>query len=127
MAPGFAIGLVSALKSTIVGLPELVGAYNGFGGLAAALEGIGLYLDPNATNFVRYGEVFAPQTDAMLWVQAIAMILSIVIGEQTLKDYFAFLEVHGYKCFSKFMYISFRMYDVYGLLCGSAEITRNNC
>ena len=56
MAPGIIIGMVSALSVEITGLPELVGAYNGVGGLAAALEGIGLYLDPHAKDFVRGGE-----------------------------------------------------------------------
>jgi NAD/NADP transhydrogenase beta subunit len=83
MAPGILIGLISAMSVEITGLPELVGAYNGFGGLAAALEGIGLYLDPNAKGFVRDGKVITDQTDAMLWVQAIALVLSIVIGMMT--------------------------------------------
>jgi NAD/NADP transhydrogenase beta subunit len=83
MAPGILVGLCSALSVEITSLPELVGAYNGFGGLAAALEAIGLYLDPNAKNFVRGGVTIAEQTDAMLWVQAIALVLSIVIGMMT--------------------------------------------
>lgn len=83
MAPGIIVGLWSAMAVEFTELPELVGAYNGFGGLAAALEGIGLYLDPNAVNFVRGGEVIVRQTNAMLWVQAIALILSIVIGMMT--------------------------------------------
>jgi NAD/NADP transhydrogenase beta subunit len=81
MAPGIFIGLMSAYFAKMTDLPELVGAYNGLGGLAAALEGIGLYLDPSATQFVRGGDNLGPQTDAMLWVQSIALILSIVIGE----------------------------------------------
>jgi NAD(P) transhydrogenase subunit beta len=44
MAPGMILGVWSGMVVEITGLPELVGAYNGFGGLAAALEGIGLYL-----------------------------------------------------------------------------------
>lgn len=83
MAPGILFGLWSAMSVEITGLPELVGAYNGFGGLAAALEGIGLYLDPNARNFVRGGQNIVAQTDAMLWVQAIALVLSVVIGMMT--------------------------------------------
>eukprot|EP00579_Thalassiosira_antarctica_P032449 CAMPEP_0201994200 /NCGR_PEP_ID=MMETSP0905-20130828/2119_1 /ASSEMBLY_ACC=CAM_ASM_000554 /TAXON_ID=420261 /ORGANISM="Thalassiosira antarctica, Strain CCMP982" /LENGTH=1061 /DNA_ID=CAMNT_0048549131 /DNA_START=463 /DNA_END=3645 /DNA_ORIENTATION=- len=83
MAPGILIGLCSALSVEITGLPELVGAYNGFGGLAALLEGIGFYLDPNAKNFVRGGDVITEKTNAMLWVQAIALVLSIVIGMMT--------------------------------------------
>ena len=46
-------------------------------------QGIGLYLDPNAKNFVRGGEIITEQTIAMLWVQAIALVLSIVIGMMT--------------------------------------------
>jgi NAD/NADP transhydrogenase beta subunit len=96
MGPGIVIGLYSALSVEFTGLPELVGAYNGFGGLAAALEGIGLYLDPNAENFVRGGEVIIRQTDEMLWVQAIALVLSIVIGMMTFTgSLVACLKLHG--------------------------------
>lgn len=44
MAPGVAIGLVTAYAVAMTELPEMVGAYNGFGGLAAALTGYGLYV-----------------------------------------------------------------------------------
>lgn len=40
-------------------------------------------MDPNARNFVRGGRLIVPQTDAMLWVQAIALVLSVVIGMMT--------------------------------------------
>jgi NAD/NADP transhydrogenase beta subunit len=80
MAPGIVAGLLSAMTVEITGLPELVGAYNGFGGLAAALEGIGLYLDPDAEYIVRGGERIEKQTNSMLWVQAIALIFSVIIG-----------------------------------------------
>lgn len=83
MAPGILIGLGSAFGVAMTGLPEMVGAYNGFGGLAAALEGIGLYIDPTAMMLMRNGEVVAPQTNGMLWVQAIALILSVIIGMMT--------------------------------------------
>ena len=83
MAPGAVIGIWSAYAAAMTTLPELVGAYNGFGGLAAALEGIGLYLDPNAKYIVRDGVAVAQQTDAMLWVQAIALLLGIIIGTAT--------------------------------------------
>ena len=96
IAPGLLIGVISALKVRMTGLPEMVGAYNGFGGLAAALEGIGLYLDPQATTFVRAGEYIMDQTSSMLWVQAIAMILSIVIGCMTFTgSIVAVLKLHG--------------------------------
>jgi NAD/NADP transhydrogenase beta subunit len=96
MAPGIVFGLWSALSVEITGLPELVGAYNGFGGLAAALEGIGLYLDPNAANLVRGGKVIIAQIDSMLWVQAIALVLSVVIGMMTFTgSMVACLKLHG--------------------------------
>ena len=52
-------------------------------------QGIGLYLDPNAKNFVRGGEIITEQTTAMLWVQAIALVLSIVIGMMTFTGRYA--------------------------------------
>jgi NAD/NADP transhydrogenase beta subunit len=55
MAPGIVFGLYSALSVEFTGLPELVGAYNGFGGLAAALEGIGLYLG-TSSNTIRQSQ-----------------------------------------------------------------------
>ena len=96
ITPGLLIGVISALKVKMTGLPEMVGMYNGFGGLAAALEGIGLYLDPNATSFFRAGDYVMDQTSSMLWVQAIAMILSIVIGCMTFTgSIVAVLKLHG--------------------------------
>ncbi|CAB9501098.1 NAD(P) transhydrogenase [Seminavis robusta] len=83
MAPGIILGLGSAFGVAMTGLPEMVGAYNGFGGLAAALEGIGLYLDEDSTTLMRYGNWQADQTSSMLWVQAIALVLSIIIGMMT--------------------------------------------
>jgi NAD/NADP transhydrogenase beta subunit len=96
MAPGIVVGLWSAVTVELTGLPELVGAYNGFGGLAAALEGIGLYLDPNATLFIRGGQVIGQQTLPMLWVQAVGLCLSIIIGSMTFTGSFvAVLKLHG--------------------------------
>lgn len=40
-------------------------------------------MDPLATELVRNGDIFISQTDAMLWIQAISLILSIVIGCMT--------------------------------------------
>lgn len=96
MAPGILVGVWSAVSVEITGLPELVGAYNGFGGLAAALEGIGLYLDPRAIFLVRGGEEIVELNDSMLWVQAIALVLSIVIGMMTFTgSMVACLKLHG--------------------------------
>lgn len=96
MAPGAIIGLVTAYGVAMTGLPEMVGAYNGFGGLAAAVEAYGLYLDPNNTSIIRKGEFIADQTDAQLWVQGIALVLSIVIGMMTFTgSMVAVLKLHG--------------------------------
>eukprot|EP00536_Pseudo-nitzschia_multiseries_P002359 jgi/Psemu1/322520/estExt_fgenesh1_pg.C_310013 len=96
MIPGIIVGVWSAISVEITGLPELVGAYNGFGGLAAALEGIGLYLDPDATHLIRGGRQIVKLNDSMLWVQAIALILSIVIGMMTFTgSMIACFKLHG--------------------------------
>jgi len=96
MAPGIVVGLWSAITVELTTLPELVGAYNGFGGLAASLEGIGLYLDPNATSFSRGGQIIVSQTNPMLWVQAIGLCLSIIIGSMTFTgSLVAVLKLHG--------------------------------
>lgn len=96
LAPGAILGVWSAFHFEFTELPELVGAYNGFGGLAAALEGIGLYLDPSATYLVRSGVNIAPLTSSMLWIQAVALVLSIVIGGVTFTGSFvAVLKLHG--------------------------------
>lgn len=83
IAPGVVIGIASAISVEITSLPQLVGAFNGLGGLAAALEAIGFYLDPNAIYFNRGGINDAMKSDDFLFVQAVALILSIVIGMMT--------------------------------------------
>jgi NAD/NADP transhydrogenase beta subunit len=96
IAPGAMIGLWSAYVIGMTSLPEMVGLYNGFGGLAAALTGYGLYLDPTASYLVRHGVLIAEQTDSMLWIQAVALILSIVIGMMTFTgSMVAALKLHG--------------------------------
>jgi len=96
MAPGIIFGVWSAISVEITGLPELVGAYNGFGGLAAALEGIGLYLDPDATLLVRNGREITRLNNSMLCVQAVALVLSIIIGMMTFTgSIVACLKLHG--------------------------------
>jgi NAD/NADP transhydrogenase beta subunit len=96
MAPGAFIGLWSAYIVGMTSLPEMVGLYNGFGGFAAALTGYGQYLDPTSTYLVRHDDLIAEQTDAMLFIQAIALILSIVIGMMTFTgSIVAALKLHG--------------------------------
>ena len=96
IAPGALLGLISAYVVEMTSLPEMVGAYNGFGGLAAAVAGYGLYLDPGATWLVRDGVQVVEQSDEMLIVQAIALWLSIVIGMMTFTgSMVATLKLHG--------------------------------
>ena len=103
IAPGCLIGLASALYVEMTGLPEMVGSYNGLCGLAAALEWVALYVDPNAAKFV-HGDIILLEQQAAAagrernlgWVQAIAMILSIVIGCMTFTgSVIAVLKLHG--------------------------------
>lgn len=96
MAPGLVLGIWSGVSVQMTGLPEMVGAFNGLGGLAAALEGIGLYVDPNATELIRSNKRIETLDDSMLWVQAIATILSIVIGCMTFTgSCIAVMKLHG--------------------------------
>jgi NAD/NADP transhydrogenase beta subunit len=81
VSSGWCVSTMAALSLSLSRMR--LGAYNGFGGLAAALEGLGLYLDPNAVNLMRHGQFVAEQTAGQLWVQGIALILSIVIGMMT--------------------------------------------
>lgn len=123
MAPGIVVGLWSAYTVEITGLPELVGAYNGFGGLAAALEGIGLYLDPSAQLFIRGGNVLGPQTDAMLWVQAIGLSLSVIIGMMTFTgSLVAVLKLHG-TISSKPRIIPFRWFSTIAMFAAMGALS----
>ena len=55
-----------------------------------------MYLDPDATNFIRRGTNIAEQTDAMLWVQGVALWLSVVIGMMTFTgSMIACAKLHG--------------------------------
>ncbi|KAL3919475.1 MAG: hypothetical protein SGILL_003735, partial [Bacillariaceae sp.] len=122
MAPGALVGLISAMSVEITGLPELVGAYNGFGGLAAALEGIGLYLDPLAEFLVRDGEIKARQTDSMLWVQAIALVCSIIIGMMTFTgSMIACMKLHG-TISSKPRVVPYRWFVTFGLFAAMVTL-----
>ena len=97
MSPGIIIGITSAISVEITSLPELVGAYNGLGGLSAVLEAIGLYLDPiNSIYHNRYGVDVGLKSAEFLIVQGIALLLSIVIGMMTFTGSFiAVLKLNG--------------------------------
>ncbi|CAD7967521.1 unnamed protein product [Amoebophrya sp. A120] len=46
--PGIIIGLLMAWKVTMIQMPQLVGLLNAFGGLASAIEAIGMFADEQA-------------------------------------------------------------------------------
>jgi NAD/NADP transhydrogenase beta subunit len=118
IAPGALLGLWSSWAVGMTSLPEMVGAYNGFGGLAAALTGYGLYLDPDNTDIIRNGKFVAEQSSAMLWVQGIALVLSIVIGMMTFTGSFiASAKLHG-NIASKPRIIPYRMFSTLLMVSG---------
>ena len=61
-------------------LPELVGLFNSFGGLAAALEGIAVYTDRTAVFSMYTG---APLTATEQKIQLVVLYFSIIIGMMT--------------------------------------------
>ncbi len=83
MLIGAALGGYAAWAVKMTGMPQLVGFLNACGGLASALEGFGLYLDPDARLEVIRGLPSVGLDEGQLWVQAIAMYLSIIVGMAT--------------------------------------------
>ncbi|KAF4754402.1 hypothetical protein FOZ62_028105, partial [Perkinsus olseni] len=82
--PGLIIGILLAGHVTMIQMPQMVGLLNAFGGLASALEALGLFLDPNA----EFGPNGSAQIDdsertAEVVIQTIAMFLSMIIGMLT--------------------------------------------
>jgi len=61
-------------------LPELVGLFNSFGGLAAALEGIAVYTDRTAVMSMYTG---APLNATEQKIQLVVLYLSIIVGMMT--------------------------------------------
>jgi NAD(P) transhydrogenase len=73
-------GVIYAYKVITDKLPELVGLFNSFGGLAAAIEGIGVYTDKTAEWSVYNGR---PLTDMEKYIQLIIAYISIFVGSVT--------------------------------------------
>ncbi len=94
LVPGVAIGVFMAFKVTMIQMPQLVGLLNAFGGLASAVEAVGLFLDKSASE-KRYldwnGERNVIRTETGNWndgkkylsVQSAALHLALIIGSIT--------------------------------------------
>ncbi|KAF4673944.1 hypothetical protein FOL46_006137 [Perkinsus olseni] len=82
--PGLIIGILLAGHVTMIQMPQMVGLLNAFGGLASALEALGLFLDPNA-EFGPNGsaQIEDSERTAEVVIQTIAMFLSMIIGMLT--------------------------------------------
>merc|ERR1719399_2337600 len=74
------IGIGYAYKVKTEQLPELVGLFNSFGGLAAAIKGVGVYTDQTAEWSVYNG---IPLTDTEKYIQLIVTYISIFVGAIT--------------------------------------------
>ncbi len=110
MFAGVALGGYAAWRVKMTGMPQLVGFLNACGGLASALEGCGLYLDPDARYEVIRGVYpWIDLSESRLWIQAIAMYLSIIVGLATFTgSMVAFGKLNG-NIPSKAMVIPFRV------------------
>eukprot|EP00392_Amoebophrya_sp_AT5.2_P010571 g10636.t1 len=62
--PGMVIGTVLAYKVTMIQMPQLVGLLNAFGGLASAVEAIGMFADKQA-KFKLYAEGVRDSSDVI--------------------------------------------------------------
>merc|ERR1719230_1922191 len=71
------VGIMYAYKVITDKLPELVGLFNSFGGLAAAIEGVAVYLDKTAEYSVYTGR---PLTGTEKMIQLIVAYFSIFVG-----------------------------------------------
>ncbi len=113
---GVFIGGYAAWAVKMTGMPQLVGFLNACGGLASALEGYGLYLDPDAREDVIRG---VTDDSARLWIQAIAMYLSIIIGLTTFTgSMVACGKLDGNIIPSRAMILPFRGIITILMLCG---------
>jgi len=97
--PGCILGTAMAMKVTMIQMPQLVGLLNAFGGLASAVEAIGMFLDKNSG--VKLSTEFQVRADGKLevketfedgsWdsgkkyliVQSAALHLALIIGSIT--------------------------------------------
>eukprot|EP01043_Picozoa_sp_COSAG02_P042687 COSAG02_NODE_3648_length_6426_cov_6.186054_5_plen_1066_part_01 len=80
LIPTSACGVWYAYSVETDRLPELVGLFNSFGGLAAALEGIAVYLDKTSNRSMYTGSLITPIEQR---IQLVGMFASIIVGMMT--------------------------------------------
>merc|ERR1719158_1912219 len=80
IVPPSIAGILYAYKVITDKLPELVGLFNSFGGLAAAIEGVAVYTDKTAEWSVYNG---VPLSGTEKMIQLIVAYISIFVGAIT--------------------------------------------
>eukprot|EP00397_Hematodinium_sp_SG-2012_P001062 GEMP01001063.1.p1 GENE.GEMP01001063.1~~GEMP01001063.1.p1 ORF type:complete len:1098 (+),score=255.21 GEMP01001063.1:348-3641(+) len=79
IVPGALIGTVMAMKVTMIQMPQLVGLLNSFGGLASALEALGLFMDRDQKD----GPNGPGSQPVERVIQSVSLYLAIIIGSIT--------------------------------------------
>lgn len=86
---GAAIGAFMALKAPMTGMPQMVGALNGFGGIASALVALSEYFKQDIVRLETYGQLLP-------YNLSISIFLSVIIGSVTFTGSFvAFGKLQG--------------------------------
>jgi len=86
---GSALGALMALKAPMTGMPQMVGALNGFGGIASALVALAEYFKYDVVRLEAYGQL-------MPYYVSISIFLSLLIGSVTFSGSFvAFGKLQG--------------------------------
>eukprot|EP01156_Anaeramoeba_ignava_P002556 Anaeramoba_ignava/a218725_473.p1 GENE.a218725_473~~a218725_473.p1 ORF type:complete len:1063 (-),score=285.44 a218725_473:31-3219(-) len=87
LVPGLIIGLIMAIRVKMTGMPQMVGILNSFGGLAAFLASVSMYLDPGISSTFKGAEML---------LLKIFLILGVSIGIITfVGSVFACLKLQG--------------------------------
>merc|ERR1719162_1842034 len=80
IVPPSLLGIVYAYTVITDKLPELVGLFNSFGGLAAAIEGVGVFTDKTAEWSVYTGKAL---TGTERYMQLVIAYISMFVGSIT--------------------------------------------
>ncbi len=118
---GGAIGAVLARRVEMTGMPELVAAFNGFGGLASALvasaEVARHMVGPDGTSIVVHAAQSAPAVGEFDAIKAFTVVISVLIGMITFSGSFiAFGKLRGYVSGNPIAFPGMRILSVLFLL-----------